>query len=747
MKGACAPLTGSGGPLDGGLPDGGAGGPLPLALHAVRPALAQVGSDVTLEGAFSGSVRVLFPEAEPVVVNAGARTTRLVVTVPSGASAGALAVEQDGERSGPVPFRATRFVPRLGASLPHMEQDVAARELPSLLAPRAGHIAVARRPYLYVVGGRNAAGTTSTVERARVYADDSLGPFRAAGTGLLHPREDAAFAVVGRHLYVIGGASLGAPRADLEVATFDDEGNLGAFAAAEAGLTVPRAGAAAIVLGRYLYVVGGRSADEELASVERAPIRSDGSLGPFEAVPASLTAPRRGPALVVVDAFLHVIGGGEQDPAGIERVKVASSGELVEGFARVAELPEPRSLHSAVRVGDEVCVLGGRVGGPSSATPATSTACAHVLASPPLGLFIPDPRALSGSRAAHALAVVGDRLYAIGGEGAGPTGRLEQARLDAGAELSGFTLLTERALLTPRRAASCAVIGDWLYVVGGYDGQSDLRAIERALVAEDGSLGAFELHRELGSARRAMRLAVLRDRVYAVGGAQSGSRLTAVSSTRVLEDGSLASNFTNHSTLGTARMGSALAVVGEHLYAVGGRDADGDERSTERAFIEAGGLQASWSPGPDLVSPRSFHAVITLDERLYVVGGRDGDNFWSTIEEAAFVADVRTARIDGFSSFGSFTAGRATHNVLAAGGALWLVGGATDQSQVTTVERAPVGADGHLTSAFIAMGEPVPADVASNGCLVRVGGYVYLIGGAGDLTGAPSSTVYRAVLE
>jgi hypothetical protein len=72
----------------------------------------------------------------------------------------------------------------------------------------------------------------------------------------------------------------------------------------------------------------------------------------------------------------------------------------------------------------------------------------------------------------------GDALFATGGAGAG-AGTVYAARMTA-TDLGNFQ--AAGTLVTPRYAAGAIVLGDWLYVLGGFDaaGTAALANVERA---------------------------------------------------------------------------------------------------------------------------------------------------------------------------------------------------------------------------------------------------------------------------
>jgi hypothetical protein len=142
---------------------------------------------------------------------------------------------------------------------------------------------------VYVVGGLDATSTAiANVERATLGADGSIASWEEL-PALPGPRSHHAMVIAGSTLYVIGGLQ-GDPAAtntdylDVLAATIEADGTLGPWTTAGT-LPVGIDTASAIVMGGYVYVIGGVEGDAYVNHVRRALIRPDQSLAAWESSP------------------------------------------------------------------------------------------------------------------------------------------------------------------------------------------------------------------------------------------------------------------------------------------------------------------------------------------------------------------------------------------------------------------------------------------------------------------------------
>lgn len=225
--------------------------------------------------------------------------------------------------------------------------------------------------YLYVIGGRvNTGSAVNTIERATINSDGTIGTFSTLADTTSTARHGAALYVSGTYVYLIGGGTNSGATATIERAAINSDGTLGAFSSVSgATLNATRAWPATAVIGGYLYLVGGINS-VNLASLERAPINTDGTLGSFETVSAAMTVARNAPSAVVLGTYLYVLGGyGPTLQNTIERASINADGSLG-SFAAVGglTLSSTRYGHRGLLAGNHYYVFGGDNGATSGVT-------------------------------------------------------------------------------------------------------------------------------------------------------------------------------------------------------------------------------------------------------------------------------------------------------------------------------------------------------------------------------------------
>lgn len=310
------------------------------------------------------------------------------------------------------------------------------RQTETMSTARAGTAAVAEDGVIYVLGGVDGVDFLPTVEWTRIKPDGDIEPWRS-GPAMETARGFFAAAAVNGWVYAIGGGN--GPH------------------------------------GKHL-----------LASVERAKIQSNGALGPWHTEPQTLSRPRRCAKVEAIDGWLYAIGGFDGNLLDtVERAGIRTDGSLGPWQVEARRLTLPRYIHSAERIGGALYVVGGHNEREGTGLRAVE------MARPDEDHGVGGWRSLESlERGRYGLATAADRefLYALGGlDGAIYSDAVEMTRVQQDGALAPWRAAT--ALSSPRANLSTVVAGHRLYVIGGTNRDGYFRTVEYADIRSDGSLG------------------------------------------------------------------------------------------------------------------------------------------------------------------------------------------------------------------------------------------------------------------
>jgi hypothetical protein len=420
---------------------------------------------------------------------------------------------------------------------------------------------------------------------------------------------------MGPYLYVVGGSSkiANTALASVERAAIAGDGTLGEFAIVPGvTLSTARASMPLLALGGSLYAIGGGNT-EPLATVERAAIDASGSLGTFSVMSGvSLPSPTEAPTAVVLGNSLHVVGGltGTSSSRSVVRASIDGDGLLdtaVVGTSAYA-YAGGRSYFTSAVVGNNFYAFGGYqpAGGLVSET-AASIDQANIGADGTLGAFTSASASLAEPLRRLSAAVVGNYVYIIGGSNLTTPAltTVEQATIEPDGSLTSFVKLPN-GLVTGRTSHAVAVAGNYLYAIGGfYDSNT---GVERATINPDFSLGPFsQVSASLTTAHTECNTAVLGAYLYVLGGQAPTDvqTLTTIERVGLNYDGSLNGDFSATNAFAIPRTNPQLAVIGSYLYALGG-DIYGSSVTVERALINSDGTLGTFAVVPGLSAPGPF---------------------------------------------------------------------------------------------------------------------------------------------
>jgi len=324
-------------------------------------------------------------------------------------------------------------------------------------------------------------------------------------------RAGAAVLRSGDYIYAIGGIDGVDFLTSVEYSRIKADGSLTPWHRT-AALNEARGFFDAVAYQGYLYAVGGAngpSGEHLLNTVERAPIRKDGSLGPWQREASTLVLPRRCVKLARSGRTLYALGGfGGTLLDSVERAEISANGSLSTWSLEKRPMTMPRYVNSVVQARQRIYVIGGHEQQEGSGIQAVEYAALQG-----------DDRlqpwqrtaAMKIGRFALAGATHGNALYALGGlRGAIYTAAVETSRIKADGSLAPWRTTTP--LSSPRADFGTVVHGANIYIIGGTNRDGYYRTVEYARFDQRDNIGfqttataaaAFEAQRSMAATRPA----------------------------------------------------------------------------------------------------------------------------------------------------------------------------------------------------------------------------------------------------
>ncbi|KAI3351704.1 hypothetical protein L3Q82_020534, partial [Scortum barcoo] len=170
-----------------------------------------------------------------------------------------------------------------------------------------------------------------------------------------------------------------------------------------------------------------------------------------------------------------------------------------------------------------------------------------------------------------------------------------------------------------------AVLEGPMYAVGGHDGWSYLNTVERW----DPQARQWNYVASMSTPRSTMGVTALNGKLFAVGGRDGSSCL------RSMECFDPHTNkWSMCAPMAKRRGGVGVATYNNFLYAVGGHDAPASNHCSRLSdCVERYDPKTdTWTTVSSLSVPRDAVGVCLLGDRLYAVGGYDGQSYLSTVE-------------------------------------------------------------------------------------------------------------------
>lgn len=221
-------------------------------------------------------------------------------------------------------------------------------------------------------------------------------------------------------------------------------------------------------------------------------------------------------------------------------------------------------------------------------------------------------------------------------------------------------------------AAQTLIFNGKIYVFGGYDGGSTARStIYRSIVDTTGNLGSWGLYNTLPFTLYRSQVIVTKNRVYVIGGYINESASGLVYYSEIDSNGdfgiwvagpSLPVDIADHS----------VAVIKNRVYVIGGLSSGVDSAYCWVGTLDAKGAIVGWSAGESLPETNRLSSVVVVRNRVYVLGGLVAGSPSTKVYGSAIAAD---GSLSGWEIYGDLPSSFYAGTALLTSKGVYIIGG------------------------------------------------------------------------
>lgn len=327
------------------------------------------------------------------------------------------------------------------------------KETSSLNVPRAGAATVVHNNFIYMIAGVDGRQFLRSMEYAPILSDGRIGEWKM-GPRLIEDRGFTDAVVKDGYIYIVGGGNGENGKhllTTVERAKINVDGSLGAWRQESNRTVLPRRCTKLSLIGDYLYSFGGFGGTL-LDSVEYAKIEADGSVGKWTMASEAMTLPRYVNSVKTAGGFAFVFGGHDQQKGvgigDVEWAKPQKNGDI-HSWKTTSPLKTGRYGLASAKDGKNLYVLGGLTG----LEYLNSIEKSHVLAEGGVSEWR-ETSSMSVPRATFNAFTHNGFFYVLGGTNRdGYLRSVEYAKIDAQGDLGFMGTLQERDQYQQRIAA------------------------------------------------------------------------------------------------------------------------------------------------------------------------------------------------------------------------------------------------------------------------------------------------------
>ena len=337
--------------------------------------------------------------------------------------------------------------------------------------------------------------------------------------------------------------------------------------------------------------------------------------------------------------------------------------------------------------------------------------------------------------------VVGNRVYLLCGE---TTNQIYSAPINPDGTLGTWTTASTTVPTTHGISGThVTVFAGRVYIFGGSSTGGRLQTVYYATIDDAGNVGSWVTTTSLPE-KRARGYCVLSDnRVYIIGGInETSSGVTTVYTALINASDGTISSWTSVSPLPTPLSSGRSIVVNDRVHIISGAHGMHDLDLTSRVYsvpltrIDAG----SWAVSTSLPVARMFGQAIVTNNRVYLLGGSNGNSYVNTVYTAPVNSD---GTLGSWSSAAPLPVALGHSQAVITKNRVYLIGGRTNSGVISTVYTAPINPDGTI-GAWATAPTSLPGPLGHSQAVVTTN-RVFMLGGQASGP-SPTNVVYTALI-
>ncbi len=572
--------------------------------------------------------------------------------------------------------------------------------------------------YIIVTGGCATSCTAlSTIYSAKVNSDGTIGSWNTLNTLPTTLRLHAT-TVYNGYLFVAGGRNAaGTDLSTVYSAQINGNGTIGSWVTLNT-LPIIDNQHSLVSSNGFLYFLNNGT-----TSVYYASIKADGTIGNWTtssyAFPTSLsTAP-----VVVSNGYIYTVAGYNGSAlSAVYSGKIAANGEV---GPWVAQTPAPVvSLRASAIVANGYLIM---AGGFDNNSTYYSTVYSTPLQSEALAIntsFGSNGNLLDLTNGQTSVAGVdnGGRFQTNSGVQINQTSTTPTANMISSVQglSQGGIGSWQTVTNLPQTLHFPTVVGynGYTYVIGGRNSSTDVSTVYSAKVNADGTLSPWISLNTLPQVMREHAAVVYNGYIFVTGGAT----ISTVYSAKILTDGTI-SSWSTLNTLPQTVFDHASVAYNGYLYTIGGITATNAVSTIYSAPINGNGTIGSWTTLNTLPALVRSHVATVSNGYLFIAGGFNGSTAFSTVYSAPLKAD---GTIGTWSTLNTLPVTLYEQAITSSNGYLYILGGLNGSSYVSTIYAAQVKGDGTIGSWSTL--NTLPQVMGRQGVAIS-NGYIVLTGG------------------